>query len=314
MKSDWRDWPMLQEPGVQPGFPPEIVATVKAIACELPARQGLPLSRFSHSDLKRYVEEQGVVSRISVSTIGRWLRADAIKPWQYRSWLFPRDPDFSTKAGPVLDLYQKTWQGLSLEPTDYVISTDEKTSIQARRRKAGTSPSQPHRTKRVEAEYERKGALAYLAAWDVHRARIYGRCERRTGIQSFERLVDQVMRQEPYRSARRVFWVMDNGSSHRGQPSDDRLTKKWTNLIPVHTPVHASWLNQIEIYFSILTQKALTPVDFKSLADLEQRILKFQDYYGAVAKPFKWNFNRQGLKKLMAKLNNRPEWKSTILN
>jgi hypothetical protein len=191
----------------------------------------------------------------------------------------------------------------------YVISTDEKTSIQARKRKAETLPPQSGSTMRVEHEYERKGALAYLAAWDVHRAKIFGRCERKTGIKPFERLVDQIMSQEPYRSARRVFWIMDNGSSHRGQSSDDRLVKRWGSIIPVHTPVHASWLNQIEIYFSILQRKVLTPGDFSSLAKLETRIIKFQDYYEVVAKPFEWNFTREDLNKLMAKLDAHSELK-----
>lgn len=253
--------------------------------------------------------EHGIVASISGITIWRWLNADAIKPWQYRSWIFPRDPQFVDKAGPVLDLYQKKWKGFSLGPKDYVISTDEKTSIQARKRKAGTLPPRPGDTMRVEHEYERKGALAYLAAWDVHRARIFGRCEQKTGIKPFERLVDQVMRQEPYRSARRVFWIMDNGSSHRGQLSDDRLVKKWGSIIPVHTPIHASWLNQIEIYFSIIQRKVLTPVDFESLTELETRIIKFQDYYEVAAKPFEWNFTREDLNKLMAKLDARSELK-----
>lgn len=184
--------------------------------------------------------EQGIVAFISGITIWRWLSADAIKPWQYRSWIFPRDPQFTIKAGPILDLYQKKWEGLPLGPRDYVLSTDEKTSIQARKRKAETLPPRPGCAMRVEHEYERKGALAYLAAWDVHRARIFGRCERKTGIKPFVRLVDQVMSQEPYRSARRVFWIMDNGSSHRGHSSDERLVKKWKTIIPVPTPVHAS--------------------------------------------------------------------------
>jgi hypothetical protein len=263
---------------------------------------GIPLSRFSREELKRCVLEQGIVASISGITIWRWLNADAIKPWQYRSWIFPRDPQFAVKAGPVLDLYQKQWNGIPLGPTDYVISTDEKTSIQARKRIAETLPPKPALAMRVEHEYKRKGALAYLAAWDVHRAKIFGRCERKSGIKPFERLVDQVMRQEPYRSARRVFWIMDNGSSHRGDTSDERLIKRWKNIIPVHTPVHASWLNQIEIYFSIVQRKVLTPGDFESLSELEGRILKFQDYYETVAKPFEWNFTREDLDKLMAKL------------
>lgn len=247
--------------------------------------------------------EHGIVASISGITIWRWLNADAIKPWQYRSWIFPRDPQFVAKAGPVLDLYQKKWKGLPLGPKDYVISTDEKTSIQARKRKAEILPPRPGVTMRVEHEYERKGVLAYLGAWDVHRAKIFGRCEQKTGIKPFERLVDQVMGQEPYRSARRVFWIMDNGSSHRGQRSDDRLVKRWGSIIPVHTPIHASWLNQIEIYFSIIQRKVLTPADFESLAELEARIIRFQDYYEVAAKPFEWNFTRKDMNKLMAKLN-----------
>lgn len=104
----------------------------------------------------------------------------------------------------------------------------------------------------------RGGAWAYLAALDVHRAKVFGRCEATTGIAPFERLVDQVMRQPPYHEARRVFWIMDNGSSHRGEASVRRLTQAHPRLVPVHGPVHASWLNQIEIYFSIVQRKALT--------------------------------------------------------
>jgi len=247
--------------------------------------------------------EHGIVARISGVTIWRWLNADAIRPWQYRSWIFPRDPLFAIKAGPILDLYQKKWEGLSLGPQDYVISTDEKTSIQARKRKAETLPPRPGCSMRVEHEYERKGSWAYLAAWDVHRAKIFGRCERKTGIKPFERLVAQVMSEEPYRSARRVFWIMDNGSSHRGQPSDKRLVQQWKTIVPVHTPVHASWLNQVEIYFSILQRKVLAPGDFGSLGELEKRIIKFQGYYEAVAKPFEWKFTREDLSKLLEKLD-----------
>ena len=115
------------------------------------------------------------------------------------------------------------------------------------------------------------------------------------------------MSQEPYRSARRVFWIMDNGSSHRGVTSDTRLVKKWKNIIPVHTPVHASWLNQVEIYFSVIQRKVLTPTDAKSISELESRILSFQDYYEAAAAPFKWKFTRSDLDRLMAKLEVQTE-------
>lgn len=276
---------------------------VKALACELPSKLDVPLSRFSGEEIKRHVMESGIVASISGTTIWRWLHTDAIKPWQYRSWIFPRDPEFASKAGLILDLYRGEWMGTPLGPNDYVLSTDEKTSIQARRRVAQTLPPQPEMTMRVEHEYQRRGALAYFAAWDVHRAKIFGRCEKKTGIKPFERLVEQVMSLEPYRSAQRVFWIMDNGSSHRGNPSRERLQKRWPSITPVHTPVHASWLNQVEIYFSILQRKVLTPCDFKSLSELEERILGFQEHYEAVAKPFEWKFTREKLQQLLNKLN-----------
>ena len=155
---------------------------------------------------------------------------------------------------------------------------------------------------RVEHEYERRGALAYLAAWDVHRARLFGRCEPTTGIDPFGRLVAQVMTVEPYRSAKRVFWVVDNGSSHRGQASVDRLEGQWPNLRLIHLPVHASWLNQIEIYFSVVQRKVVSPNDFTDLAELQARLLAFQHRYEQTAVPFDWHFTRSDLDRLLHRL------------
>jgi hypothetical protein len=155
---------------------------------------------------------------------------------------------------------------------------------------------------RVEHEYERGGALAYLAAWDAHRARLFGRCEPSTGIKPFGNLVEQVMSAEPYASADRVFWVVDNGSSHRGQSSIDRLQGAFSNLVLIHLPVHASWLNQIEIYFSVVARKVLIPNDFTDLAEVEARLLDFQDHYERIARPFEWKFTRADLSALLAKL------------
>jgi len=185
-----------------------------------------------------------------------------------------------------------------------VISADEKTSIQARHRKAiGTGPM-PHEPRRVEFEYERKGALAYLAAWDVHRAKLFGLCQSTTGIEPFHNLVDLVMQQEPYRSARRVFWITDNGSSHRGDASVQRLSLWYPNAIQIHTPIHASWLNQVEIIFSVLHRKVLTPNDFPDLQSVETAILQFQALYNQIAKPFKWKYTKDDLNKTLS--NSRP--------
>ena len=288
--------------GAPPAFPPNVVVAIKALACELPHEHKLPLSRLSLADIQHEALQRGLVASIGQSTLWRWLSEDAIRPWTHRTWIFPRDPAFEHKAGRVLDLYHGEWEGKLLSPADCVLSTDEKTSIQARRPIHASLPAAPGRARRVEFEYERKGAWAYFAAWDVRRAKAFGRCERKTGILPFERLVAQVMDQEPYRSAPRVFWIMDNGSSHRGQACITRLQQRWPTIIPVHTPVHASWLNQIEVYFSIVQRKVLTPNDFQSLEDLEDRLLRFQDHYGAAARPFQWKFTRDNLKALLSKI------------
>ena len=148
--------------------------------------------------------------------------------------------------------------------------------------------------------------MAYLAAYEIHRANVFGICEETTGIAPFAKLVDQVMEQEPYRSAARVFWIVDNGSSHRGVAACERIQKAWPNVILVHTPIHASWLNQIEIYFSILQRKVLTPNDFKSLGSLKQTIYAFQERFSNLAQPFKWKFTRDDLRRYLNKLADVP--------
>jgi hypothetical protein len=275
---------------------------VKRIACERPMDVGVPLARWSVPDLHQEVVARGLVATISDTTLWRWLEADAIRPWRHRSWLFPRDPDFAERAAPVLDLYGGRWNGRRLGPQDYVISADEKTSLQARRRCHASTPVASGRPLRVEHEYERGGAWAYLAAWDVHPARVFGRCEAHSGIAAFDRVVEHVMAQDPYRSARRVFWITDNGSAHRGARGDARLQARWPHLIPVHTPRHASWLNQIEIDVSIVQRKVLTPNDFASLAALEHSRLAFQARSQATATPFRWTFTRADLHRLLARL------------
>jgi len=232
---------------------------------------------------------------ISSSTVWRILHEDAIKPWQYEHWIFPRDPLFADKAGRVLDLYAGIWEGKTLGPKDYVLSSDEKTSIQARKRRHPEQPPGRRRKRRIEAEYKRKGALQYLATWDVHRGIVMGRCERRTGIRPFGRMVTQILDREPYRDAERLFLVVDNGSSHRGQRSVERMHRRDKRIILVHTPVHASWLNQVEIYFSIIQRKVLTPNDFANLKAIRLRLALYEELTNRQPKPFAWKFTRQDL-------------------
>lgn len=300
-----RAWPVFaggQDAADRAFSPAEGVVEVKALACELPKYLGLPFSRLTREDVAREAVRRGIVASISTATVWRWLREDAIRPGCYRSWIFPRDPRFAEKAGAVLDLYHGIWEGQPLGEDDYVLCTDEKTSIQARRRRAPTTPPCPGQAGRVEHAYERRGALAYSVAWDVRRAKVFGLCGPTTGIEPFRRLVDRVMGQEPYRSARRVFGVADNGSSHRGQAAIRRLSEWHANAALVHTPVHASWLNQAEIYFSVVQRKVLTPNDFRDLDELEFRLLAFQSHYEKAAAPFEWRFTRDDLKRLLERL------------
>ena len=284
-----------------------MVVEIKALACERPADLGLPLARLSVSEIARVAVARDIVEAISTTTVWRWLSEDALRPWTYRCWIFPRDPAFEAKAGPILDLYAGEWAGKPLRPDEFVICADEKTSIQARSRIHPGSPPGPGRPGRVEHEYERRGALAYLAAWDVHRARVFGCCAPSTGIEPFDHLVEDVMSGEPYASASRVFWVVDNGSSHRGPQTEARLRERWPAIRVVHTPIHASWLNQVELYFSIVQRKVLDPNQWPSLAELETALLAFGDQYSAIASPFEWRFTRHDLQRVLVTLAARPQ-------
>jgi hypothetical protein len=305
-------WKTRRAAGPNPAFPPLDEAIVKAIACELVCRTEKPLSRQSLADLTTQARRE-LGKSISRSTVWRILHTAAIKPWQYEYWIYPRDPRFAVKAGPILDLYAGTWHGKPLGRTDCIISADEKTSIQARVRCHPTLGPAPGRRRRVEFEYDRGGALQYLAAWDVRRGIVMGRCEPSTGIEPFGRLVAQVMSRKPYRCAKRVFWVVDNGSSHRGQAAVRRLAKAYSNLILLHTPVHASWLNQVEIYFSMVQRKVLTPNDFADLVEVERRLLLYEELSNQNPRPFAWTFDQKKLTEFLQRVEARRTAANQIL-
>ncbi|MEU3480853.1 IS630 family transposase [Streptomyces sp. NPDC033754] len=284
-------------------FTPVQVAEAKALACQLPAETGAPLSRWSCPELAAELKARGITGPVSASTVRRWLRQDTIKPWQHQSWIFIRDPDFRAKAQRVLDLYARTFEGVPVGADEYVVSADEKTSIQARCRCHPTLAPGAARAMRVNHTYGRGGALAYLAAYDVHHAKVFGHTEARTGIDPFMALVTQVMTQEPYASAKRVFWIVDNGSSHRGKKATDRLAAAFPTAVLVHTPVYSSWLNQVEIYFSVVQRKVVWPNDFTNLTQVRDRLRGFEDRYNATAQPFQWRFTTSDLDDLLARLN-----------
>ena len=288
--------------GRPPVFTAADRAEVIALACALPAESGVPLSKWSGPDLARELSGRRQIT-VSASTVRRWLAGDALRPWQHRSWISVRDPDFAAKAARVLDLYAGIWDGRPLGENDYVICADEKTSIQARCRCHPTLPPGKARAMRVEHDYDRGGAVAYLAAWDVHRGQVTGRCEDTTGIAPFARLVAQVMSTEPYASASRVFWITDNGSSHRGAAAAGRMATAWPTARLLHLPVHASWLDQAEIYFSVVQRKVLTPNDFTGPDQIRDRLAAFETRYNAIARPFDWKFTRTDLSDLLRRID-----------
>jgi len=282
-------------------------AAVVALACQLPAATGVPLSRWTGPELLAEITQAGLASQISASSVLRILAEHPVKPWQYRSWISPRDPDFAAKAAVILDLYQGYYHGTRLQPGDRILSVDAKPSIQARGRCCPTIAAARSRPVRVEHEYVRHGALALLAALDVRTGTVFAATPAATGITPFMDLIGQVMNRPEYKDAPRVFVIVDNGSDHRGQAAAARLRDAHPNAIMIHTPVHASWLNQVEIVFSVIQKKVLTPGDFPGLGTLSHALLAFMHRYNRTARPFNWKFTAADLTALLRHISQREQ-------
>ena len=236
----------MPDPDDRPVFPPDIVVRIKALACELPRESGLPLSRYSTSEIASEAIRRGIVAEISGATIWRWLNQDAIRPWQFRSWIFPRDPRFEEKAGSVLDLYQGLWHGVPLRADDMVICADEKPSIQARLRKHVPRGPRPRQAMRVEHEYERRGALCYFAAWDVRHAKLFGHCATKSASPPSTNWLARSWTTNPIDPL-----LGYSGSSTTVPRTAVAPPSSGCRAVAEHqgraSSIHASWLNQIEI-------------------------------------------------------------------
>jgi transposase len=279
-------------------------AAVVALACQLPAATGVPLAHWTGPELAAELTARELASSpVSASSVLRILAEHPVKPWQYQSWIYPRDPDFEAKAKVILDLYQGFYRDEPLGPDDRILSFDAKPQINARRRLHPTVPAAPGRPVRYEHEYRRQGSLALLAGLDVHTGQVFASTPLSTGIEPFMDLARQVMARPEYQNAPRVFAIVDNGSDHRGQAAIDRLARAHPNAIMIHTPVHASWLNQIEIFFSVIQKKAVTPNDFGSLEELSATLLAFTGRYNQTARPFSWKFTAADLHDLMDRIS-----------
>lgn len=268
------------------------------VACELPDNEGRSLSLWTCAELGRTLRESGVVDSISPSSVQRILESHRLKPWRVHHWLspkVPRDEAFRQQVLELTDLYTRP-----LAPHERVLCLDEKTSLQPRTRTTETRPPQPGPVPaHLEHEYIRKGALNLLAAFDTRSGEVIGLCRRRKRQVEFIELLEEIDRRTPA-SVTLIHIVCDNVSTHHG-----KLVRAWLEAHPrfqIHfTPVHCSWMNQVEQWFSILQRKRMVAPNFNDLADLEAKISAFIEEWNQVAHPFAWT--PASFEKILAKVD-----------
>lgn len=261
--------------------PADRVKIVAAVTEEVPETD----SHWSHTLLSSHLHDE---VGISAAQIGRILADLDLKPHRVRGWLTrPADPEFFTKAAAVCELY------LNRPPGAVVLSIDEKTAIAARSRKHPGRRVRPGRSARVEFEYVRHGTVSLMAALDVHNGEVLGRIIERNDSATFIEFLTEI--DHAIHPAQQIYLVMDNGSSHRS-----KATTAWLAAHPrftvCHTPAHASWLNQVELFFSILTRRLLRRGEFTSRQDLADKIMNFIAAYDRTTKPFRWTYDGSPLK------------------
>jgi transposase len=243
-------------------------------------------SQWTHQAIAEHLHEfRGIT--ISVSQVGRILAETDLKPHKVQGWLNrPDDPQFFTRAQEICRLYQHI-------PTDTVLfSVDEKTGIQAKSRKHQTRPAWPGRPARREFEYRRHGTVSLMAALNVADGSVTGKIIQRNDSATFIEFLTELDQQIP--THLKIHLVMDNGSSHTS-----KATKAWLAAHPrfsvTYTPKHASWLNMVELFFSILARRLLHRGEFTSREHLARKLLGFIGHYSRHAKPFRWRYDGRPL-------------------
>jgi len=276
-------------------FPPEVAIHLVKMACERPAVAGRSLSQWDCTELAKQLMEEGIVSSISSETIRRILSSHKLKPWRFHMWLSPkneRDEAFYRCIAELITLYTRP-----LAPTEIVLSVDEKTSLQPRQRICATKPAREgNQPNRVEHEYRRDGALNLFAAFNTRTGKVIGQCFARKRQKEFICFLEQVDRETPS-SITCIHIVCDNVSIHHGKE-----VQKWLSKHPrfqFHfTPVHCSWMNQVEQWFSILQRKRFRFADFDSKEAMNASILQFIAEWNDQAHPFNWS--TKSVAKIMA--------------
>jgi hypothetical protein len=289
-------------------FPPEVRAQVTATACSLPRTQAVPLSRWSRAELARRVAVACPLTAVSPSTVGRWLLAEKIRPWRFRSWQHIHDgATFLSRARPILRLYASA-RPLLLAGT-WVVCVDEKTSIQAREAEQAPRPASGHHCARQSPRYKRRGARHLIAGLSVADGQVIGQCTARKRFVDFQNFITSVLVPEAQRrGVQTIALIVDNGPTHAPKQLEHWLhqqaaTQRWGLTFQVNwLPTRASWLDQIEIWFSILQRKLLEPNHFASTDALEQAIADFISYYSQTAKPINWTYTVEQLERKLGSL------------
>jgi transposase len=251
-------------------------------ACERPEEHGRSLSFWDCQELAAQLVAEAIVPSISVETVRRILEGHHLKPWRYHLWLspkVPRDEAFAAAVAAICDLYTRP-----LAADEMVLCVDEKTSLQPRPRKSPTLAARPKRPARVEHEYRRAGALNLFAAFDTRTGRVYGRTAERKRQVEFIAFLEQLDREIPA-AITTIHLVLDNLVMHKGKQVRAWLAKH-PRFVFHHPPVHCSWMNQVEQWFSILQRKRLRIADFADKAALAERLAAFIDEWNRVCSPF----------------------------
>jgi len=276
-------------------FPPAVAIHVVRLACERPDSMGCSLSQWDGTELARQLIAAGIVAHISAATVRRMLAAHQLQPWRQHVWLYPKQPRDAAFYATVSELIALYTQPLRRD--EMVLSVDEKTSLQPRPRLSPTLPAQPQNIPhRHEPESKRAGALNRLAAFDTRSGKVYGQGYERKRQREFMAVLE-VLDAEIDECIRIIHLVCDNVSTHHGKE-----VRKWLANHPrfvVHfTPVHCSWMNQVEQWFSIVQRKRLRIVDFDSKDHLREKIEQFIQEWNQHAHPFNWS--TQSVAKVMA--------------
>jgi transposase len=288
-------------------FPPQVRAQVTATACSLPCQNQVPLSRWSRAELARRVAQDPSLPRISTSTVGRWLKAERLRPWRYHAWQHIHDPHvFFQRARPVLEAYAQAHA--LLRARTWLVCLDEKTSIQAREGEQPPRPARPGKPVLHEARYHRRGARHLFAGLSVADGKVYGTCRQRKCFVDFQAFVQQEIIPEALRrKMQTVIFILDNGTTHAPKQLEGWLQEqelacqKQLHFQVLWLPPNASWLDQIEIWFSVLQRKHLQPNHFVSTSALERSLNDYIAYHNQAAKPINWTYTVEKLEQKLGK-------------